>query len=263
MVFVEWREALYLAKMVKRRYFGKRMEYLISYDGFDSNHDGWVSINKIYEVNPQTKRVFTKINSEIIREGPTTIEEKHPAKQQRRVAAAPALSVKPRETRNRAQEIAAAAVTASSNSDGTTPTLTTQNGRLRNNDEVFRRQSSSSSNTRSGGASSSLRHVQQATPTMQRSTIDMQGIDPGVEFLPGSTLFAEYEGSLCLAKMLKKRGKGDCIEYLLQYKLEKKKKTEMEDEGKKEPECWVPTTMVYEINPQTKRMFRQLLKNKK
>jgi len=262
MVFVEWREALYLAKMIKKRYFGKRMEYLISYDGFDSNHDGWVSIHKIYEVNPQTKRVFAKINSEIIREGPTTIEEKHPAKQRRRVAAAPAPAVKPRETRKRAKETAAAVVTASSNSEDNPPTSTTQNGRLRNNDKPFGRQSSSSSNTRSGGASSSLRHVQRSIPTIQQPTIDMQGIDPGVEFLPGSTLFAEYEGSLCLAKMLKKRGKGDCMEYLLQYKLEKKK-TEMEDEGKNEPECWVPTNMVYEINPQTKRMFRQFLKNKK
>merc|ERR1712085_226435 len=117
-----------------------------------------------------------------------------------------------------------------SNSGSTSPTPTMQNINLRNNGQSFRRESSSSS-TRGGGTSFSSRHAQQSAP-IQQSTLDMQGIDPGVEFLPGSTLFAEYEGSLCLAKMLKKRGKGDCIEYLLQYKLEKKKKTKMENEGK-------------------------------
>jgi hypothetical protein len=46
-VFAEWSGALYLAKMVKKRFSGDRMEYLVSYDGFNANHDAWVSINNI------------------------------------------------------------------------------------------------------------------------------------------------------------------------------------------------------------------------
>eukprot|EP00956_Cyclotella_meneghiniana_P044618 scaffold326404_cov93-Cyclotella_meneghiniana.AAC.1 len=78
----------------------------------------------------------------------------------------------------------------------------------------------------------------------------MGGIQSGVEFLPGSTLFAQRRGSLCLAKMLKKRGKGDYMEYLVQF-----------NDGSEESESmWLSTSFVYEINPQTKRMFRQLSK---
>ena len=73
----------------------------------------------------------------------------------------------------------------------------------------------------------------------------MQGIESGVEFLPGSTIFAEYKGGLCLAKMIKKRGKGDYMEYYIQYMG--LKKTE---------EAWMSVGLLYEINPQTKRMFR-------
>lgn len=64
MVFVEWSGALYLAKMLKKRYSGERTEYWISYDGYKSSHDAWVTINKIYEVNPKTNRVFKQIMSD-------------------------------------------------------------------------------------------------------------------------------------------------------------------------------------------------------
>ena len=106
---------------------------------------------------------------------------------------------------------------------------------------------------------------QHTIPTITASTVDMEGTEPGVEFLPGSTLFAEYKGSLCLAKMLKKRGKGDYMEYLLQYNMKKKKKKKqkqntMGEEEEEEARCWVSVALVYEINPQTKRMFRQLSK---
>merc|ERR1712238_348017 len=185
------------------------------------------------------------INSEIIREGPTTIEGKHPAKQRRRVAAAPSLLAKSRETRKTAQDnlIASAAATASSNLGTTTPTSAVQNPNLLINVELLRRKSCSSSSTRDGVTSSLSRHVQESAAAIAQSTINMQGIDPGVEFLPGSTLFVEYKGSLCLAKMLKKRGKFGHMEYLLQFKTEKKKKIGMAVEGKEEPQSWVATTM--------------------
>ena len=75
----------------------------------------------------------------------------------------------------------------------------------------------------------------------------MNGIEPGVDFLPGSQVFAEYKGGLCLAKMVKKRGKDDYMEYFVQY-------TGL----KKSHETWLSISMVWEINPQTKRMFRKL-----
>ena len=52
---------------------------------------------------------------------------------------------------------------------------------------------------------------------------------------------------LCLAKMMKKRGKGDYTEYLVEY-----------NGLQKSLEAWVSTALIYEINPQTKRMFREL-----
>jgi hypothetical protein len=78
----------------------------------------------------------------------------------------------------------------------------------------------------------------------------MQGIPSGVEFLPGSTLFAARKGCLFLAKMLKKRGKGEDQEYFIHF-----------NDGKDDSESfWISIAHVYEINPQTKRVFRQLSK---
>ena len=212
MVFVEWSGALYLAKMVKKRYSGDRTEYLICYDGYKSSHDAWVSINKIYEVNPQTKRVFKRNNADISDGAASDGKPKRRAPPGRR------------ETRKKAHDDEAAS-SSSRNSEYNQPL------------------SRASSHTSSQSS--------RKTPPRTTSTIDMKGIEPGVEFLPGSTLFAEYKGGLCLAKMLKKRGKDDYMEYFIQY--HGLKKTE---------EAWVSTSMVYEINPQTKRMHRLLSEKK-
>lgn len=222
MVFVEWSGALYLAKMLKKRYSGERTEYWISYDGYKSSHDAWVSILKIYEVNPQTKRVFKQIMSDQTSPG----DGKH---KQRRAPPGP----KRRETRKKSQddEAAAAAFNAAASMS-----------RTRNNGE-----NNNQSHQLSRG--SSRAQTQPTTATATAIADLMQGIEPGVEFLPGSTLFAEYKGGLCLAKMLKKRGRGDYMEYYIQY-----------NGPKKAEETWVSTTLVYEINPQTKRMFRKLAK---
>jgi hypothetical protein len=201
MVFVEWSGALFLAKMLKKRYAGDRMEYLISYDGFSSNHDTWLSIRKIYEVNPQTKRVFKKLNLEMSVDG-------------KRKQTAPPCHEQ-RETRKMAKDDDGAIRGSGKNSQPTSRSLS--------------------------------RAAVQLGRTISSLSGDMQSIESGVEFLPGSTLFAEYKGGLCLAKMLKKRGKGDYMEYFVQY-----------NGLKKTEEAWVSTALVYEINPQTKRMFRQL-----
>ena len=80
------------------------------------------------------------------------------------------------------------------------------------------------------------------------STLDiMKGIEPGVDFLPGATLFAKYKDGLSRAQMIKKRGKGDDLEYYIQYiGLEQTEKA-----------CWVSVGQLYEIDTQTKKLFRQ------
>ena len=201
MVFVEWTGALFLAKMLKKRYSGDHAEYLISYDGYNSNHDAWVSIHKIYEVNPQTKRVYKKLNIDMSVDGG---KQKKPGPLPER-----------RETRKKAQD-----------DDGAT------------------REDEGNSQSPSHISSRATAKVARAVSSLSS---DMKGIDSGVEFLPGSTIFAEYKGGLCLAKMMKKRGKGDYTEYLVEY-----------NGLQKSLEAWVSTALIYEINPQTKRMFREL-----
>lgn len=59
-IFVEWKNGLYLAKMLKKRGRRENMEYFVHYDGFRQSQDAWVSISSVYEINPQTKRAFNK-----------------------------------------------------------------------------------------------------------------------------------------------------------------------------------------------------------
>lgn len=218
-VFTEWKGVLFLAKMVKKRYSGDRTEYLVSYDGYSSKYDAWVSIHKIYEVNPQTKRAFKKLKAG---QDPPGGKRKSARKQEEEedndedddehtVESAP----KKRVYRKKSVE-----------DSSTTGSLTRRGSRKRKDD-------------------SSEAPSRTSTRASRTSTLDMQGIESGVDFLPGSTIFAEYKGGLCLAKMIKKRGKGDYMEYYIQYMG--LKKTE---------EAWMSVGLLYEINPQTKRMFR-------
>lgn len=217
-VFAEWKGVLFLAKMIKKRYSGDRTEYLVSYDGYSSKHDAWVSIHKIYEVNPQTKRAFKKLSQD-------------------------ASGAKRRETKKQEEE----------DDDDDENTIESSPKKRAYRKRSVEESSSKASPTRRGSRKKkddsseevdapSSRSTARASRT---STLDMQGIEPGVDFLPGSTIFAEYKGGLCLAKMVKKRGKGDYVEYYIQYMG--LKKTE---------ETWMSTGLLYEINPQTKRMFR-------
>ena len=77
-------------------------------------------------------------------------------------------------------------------------------------------------------------------------TVDLFRIYSGVEFLPGSMIFAERKNKLHLAKMIKRRGRGDNMEYYIHY-----------DGSKEHTDTWKSILLVYEINPQTKRMFNQ------
>jgi len=66
-VFVKWKEALYLAKMVKRRIRAGETEYYITYNGFRDNSNAWVSLDDIYEINPQTRKIFEKKDTKQVR----------------------------------------------------------------------------------------------------------------------------------------------------------------------------------------------------
>lgn len=226
-VFVEWSGALYLAKMVKKRFSGERTEYLLSYDGYDSDYDAWNSIHNIYEVNPKTKRVFNKMNAEIKSGSKSKRPDPPKSRQERKkrgsASSRSSSSVKTEAKPKEEKEIF------------TSPPLPRRRGARKKRDDDSISVSDQASKHSSAAA---------------QPSIDMQGIPPGVEFLPGSTLFAERNGSLCLAKMLKKRGKGDFMEYFVQF-----------NDGTDDNESmWISTALVYEINPQTKRMFRQLSK---
>ncbi|KAL3792176.1 hypothetical protein HJC23_009640 [Cyclotella cryptica] len=243
-VFVEWSGALYLAKMVKKRFTGDRTEYLVSYDGFDSDHDAWISINNIYEVNPQTKRVFNRMNAEIKSGG----KLKKPD---------------PPITRYSGKKKRESSSTRSSSHAEQKPMLKAKEPKKGNDDEFLtysdpplprRRETRKTQDDESITTSDRGTQPSQATSgRLSSPSIDMQGIPSGVEFLPGSTLFAERKGCLCVAKMLKKRGKGEHMEYYIQF-----------NDGTDDSESiWISTSLVYEINPQTKRVFRQLSKKVK
>ena len=66
-VFVKWKEALYLAKMVKRRIRAGETQYFITYNGFRDSSNAWVSLDNIYEINPQTRKIFEKKDTKQVR----------------------------------------------------------------------------------------------------------------------------------------------------------------------------------------------------
>jgi 3D (Asp-Asp-Asp) domain-containing protein len=233
-VFVELSGALYLAKMVKKRFSGERTEYLVSYDGYDSDYDAWNPIHTIYEVNPQTKRVFNKMNADI----KSGIQSKRPDPPKNKPERKKRDSTSTRSSTT--VQVEAKSVTKEVFSS---PPLPRRRGGRKNDDNDDSISTSDQTSKQSSAA---------AAAQASFSPVDMQGIPPGVEFLPGSTLFAQRNGALCLAKMLKKRGKGDFMEYFVQFN----------DGTDNNESLWVSTALVYEINPQTKRMFRQLSNNK-
>jgi hypothetical protein len=51
---------LYLAKMLKKRGKGGDLEYLVHYNKNGKDVEEWISISTLYEINPQTKRIFNK-----------------------------------------------------------------------------------------------------------------------------------------------------------------------------------------------------------
>ena len=182
-VFVKWKEALYLAKMVKRRIRAGETEYYITYNGFRDSSNAWVSLDNIYEINPQTRKIFEKKDTKQVR---TKSSQEH---------------------LNR---------------------VTAGNGKKNR---------------------SVSRQVSRQSSTGSVSGLDeLERVEPGVTFMPGSTLFAKVGDELHLAKMVKKRGSTDTyMEYFVSY-TNKKKKT---------VDTWVKLDNCYEIDARTKRIYNK------
>jgi len=192
-VFVAKVNALYLAKMVKRRRKGKETEYLVSFDGMSEKHNEWISLSRIYELNPKTRKIYDNTaDKRVIPEEELDEDDESEAD----------LEPSPR------------------------PTV-----------EKKERKKVATRGRRGGG---------RPKKSVTSRLYDMKDIDSGVDFLPGSTLFIQWNSGLYLGKMIKRRGKGDHMEYLIS-----------KDGVKSSQDEWVPVSMCYEINPQTKRAFNK------
>ena len=181
-IFVFHRNALYLAKMLKRRIRSGESQFFIHYNGFRDSSNTWVSVDNVYEINPQTRKIFEMKDTGQIRSKPAEEALK-------KAAAAAARKQRP------------------------------------------------VGNQRKGSRLSSVASEQAFFEALRN-------VDSGVDFLPGSTLFANIKNALHLAKMVKKRAQNGAVEYMIHY-VHKKRTNE----------TWISVEDVYEINPQTKRVF--------
>ena len=201
-VFVVKDDALYLARMLKSRKRMKDSEYFVQYDGTSSESNSWVPVSNIYEIDPQTRKIYEKTahkrRKEENEESSENEEEFKPLKKKTKRK----IDLKREDTGN------------------------------------ARTSRSKTNNKRESRRKASVQPVQDGG-------LNLEGIESGVAFLPGSTVFAVWKNALYPGKMLKKRGKGDDMEYLVHY-----------DGFRKSHDEWIPLEMVYEINPQTKRAFR-------
>jgi alkylated DNA repair dioxygenase AlkB len=187
-VFVVFKNALYLAKMVKRRKRGKETDYKVHFAGIQDAEDEWVPLSTIYEINPHSRRIFEK-TANVRKEND---EESNAASGADRVTGPNSKKRKEDNEQNTGKDSKVATSKSSQSSNG----------------------------------------------------IDLSGVTSGVDFLPGSTVFVNWKKGLYLGKMLKRRGKGDYMEYLIHY-----------DGYKKSFDDWVSVDSVYEINAQTKRIY--------
>jgi hypothetical protein len=196
-VFVARTNALYLAKMKKRRKRGRGTDYLVEFEGMSSEHDEWTSLSNIYELNPKTRKIYERTSD--LREIPVGEESSSSEDEELKEAE----KQKPKPIPIVPKKIAA---------------------------------------TRGRRRGSTTRQKKPITSRLY----DMNNIEAGMEFLPGSTLFVQWRNGLYLGKMLKKRGKGEHMEYLIHY-----------DGFNSTHDEWVSVSMVFEINPQTKRAFNK------
>lgn len=232
-VFVVRDNALYLAKMLKRRGKAPDMDYLIHYDGSSDNYDSWVSINSIYEINPRTRRIYERTSDK--RDQLNDGDEEDESDEESDTEDDKAFDDSPRRHTARSKK----ASTKSIESDEFSKARKSSPKKSDTN------QKTSPAPKKSGGNRG--KNQNEKVPKL----FDMTGIEAGVEFLPGSTVFVVWKDALYLGKMLKKRGKGSDMEYFVHY-----------DGFRKNSDAWVSASMIYEINPQTKRAFNKQNKQK-
>lgn len=232
-VFVARKDALYLGKMLKRKMSGKEMDYLVHFDGSTPNYDTWVPLSSIYELNPRTRRIFDRtadkredMNDEE-EEEEVVVEEPIPDPV---VSIEKATSLSPSRRTSRAKKLPA-------------------KYEQEDADEILEEMvpyTPARKASRAKKAAPKSKAKTKAVTQKASQKPDMDGIDSGVVFLPGSTIFVEWKNGLYLGKMLKRRGKGDNLEYLVHY-----------DGFRQNQDAWVKVSLVYEINPQTKRAFNK------
>ena len=220
-VFVVRKDALYLSKMVKRKKIGRSMEYLVHFDGSSTIHDTWVPLSSIYEINPRTRRVFDSTADQ--REDLSEDDEG--------------------EEREKKEKIEVQ--TRRSNNNDTSPTRSSSRSSRKpakfseiDNDDEEQEEKVTKKTVKSKSKKPKV------LPNVQ--PVDLSGIDAGCDFLPGSTIFVEWKNGFYLAKMLKKRGRRENMEYFVHY-----------DGFRQSQDAWVSISSVYEINPQTKRAFNK------
>lgn len=232
-VFVARDNALYLAKMLKRRGKAPDMDYLVHYDGSSDNYDSWVPLHLIYEINPRTRRIYesTSDKRDPLNDGDDDDEsdEESDARGENAVDKSPGK----RASRSKKASTKFKESEDYENARRPSPKMSDANKKM----------STAPKKTESDRGKNSIQKV----PKL----LDMTGIEAGVEFLPGSTVFIVWKNALYLGKMLKKRGKGADMEYFVHY-----------DGFRKSSDAWVSASMIYEINPQTKRAFNKQNKQK-
>lgn len=234
-VFVARDNALYLAKMLKRRGRAPDMDYLVHYDGSSDNYDSWVPVHLIYEINPRTRRIYesTSDKRDPLNDGDEDDESE--SDEESDAEGEKAVDKSPGKRTSRSKK----ASTKYSESEDykkvrrTSPKMSDTNQKM----------STAQKKAESDRGKNNIQKV----PKL----LDMTGIEAGVEFLPGSTVFIVWKNALYLGKMLKKRGKGVDMEYFVHY-----------DGFRKSSDAWVSASMIYEINPQTKRAFNKQNKQK-
>jgi len=224
-VFVVRKDALYLAKMVKRKKIGKGMEYLVHFEGSTPNHDTWVPLHSVYEINPKTRRIFDgtadkrdNLNDDDNEEVDEEEDIAHEEDEKKKSAPVPPASPTRASTRRNARKPA----------------------KYHNDEDVEEREEKPTKKT------GRTKKGRKSEPTVALKPVDMSGIDSGCDFLPGSTIFVIWKNGLYLGKMLKKRGRRENMEYFVHY-----------DGFGQSQDAWVSVSLVYEINPQTKRAFNK------
>lgn len=232
-VFVVRDDALYLAKMLKRRGKAPDMDYLIHYDGSSDNYDSWVPIHLIYEINPRTRRIYESTSNK--RDPLNDGEEDDESDEESDTEDGKVLNESPGRRTARSKNVPTKSIKSDEYSK-------TRRSSPQKSDIHLNSSPTNKKPERKRG-----KNHNEKMPKL----LEMTGIEAGVEFLPGSTVFIVWKDALYLGKMLKKRGKGADMEYFVHY-----------DGFRKSSDAWVSASMIYEINPQTKRAFNKQKKQK-